>query len=334
MDCGCGLTLHLTVARNLQEHCCQVVRTLISSAYIRNCIHTSAGILDAYLLKSLDGIAQYPNAETMYIVKCRNGTKICMFQRDHFETNPSTGKPEFTISLGRYSPHDPAALKLVAIMKEAGVLSSTNEQKTAHTISKIGIGLSGVDGLEGLEGDAGNAARLLAEGSVHTDALFVQVFESALDNATLIDYMAKLGRSSGTPYPLVYDAVINCLGWKHDQALYGHQAAHGGSGSDSSGGSDAHAAASLPWMQQNGKYPIMSSEYESRNIPGMYFAGQLGHGKDFRRAAGGFIHGFRYTTRALHRILEARYHSTPWHGASFAAVQDWNGKDVGLQEFG
>ena len=27
---------------------------------------------------------------------------------------------------------------------------------------------------------------------------------------------------------------------------------------------------------------------------GLYFAGCLSHGKDFKRAAGGFIHGFRY----------------------------------------
>ena len=45
----------------------------------------------------------------------------------------------------------------------------------------------------------------------------------------------------------------------------------------------------------------------SVNVPGMYFAGTLAHGKDWKRAAGGFIHGFRYTARALHRILEAKY---------------------------
>ena len=46
-------------------------------------------------------------------------------------------------------------------------------------------------------------------------------------------------------------------------------------------------------MQGNKKYAVMTDEYESINVPGMYFAGQLAHGKDFRRSAGGFIHGFR-----------------------------------------
>ena len=38
----------------------------------------------------------------------------------------------------------------------------------------------------------------------------------------------------------------------------------------------------------------------------------LGHGKDFKRSAGGFIHGFRYTARALFRTLSAKYEDTPW----------------------
>eukprot|EP01052_Picozoa_sp_SAG31_P026268 SAG31_NODE_2368_length_5854_cov_19.043440_7_plen_126_part_00 len=44
----------------------------------------------------------------------------------------------------------------------------------------------------------------------------------------------------------------------------------------------------------------------------MHFAGTLAHGKDWRRASGGFIHGFRYTARALHRQLEMKHHNQPW----------------------
>jgi hypothetical protein len=43
----------------------------------------------------------------------------------------------------------------------------------------------------------------------------------------------------------------------------------------------------------------------------MYFTGQLGHGKDHKRAAGGFIHGMRYVSRALFRVLESKYRSNP-----------------------
>ncbi|MER6585844.1 NAD(P)-binding domain-containing protein [Micromonospora chalcea] len=34
--------------------------------------------------------------------------------------------------------------------------------------------------------------------------------------------------------------------------------------------------------------------------------------RDFKRSTNGFIHGFRYGVRALHRILGARHHDTPW----------------------
>ena len=43
----------------------------------------------------------------------------------------------------------------------------------------------------------------------------------------------------------------------------------------------------------------MNGGYESTNVPGLYFAGTLSHGLDWKRAAGGFIHGFRYTAQAL-----------------------------------
>jgi hypothetical protein len=59
----------------------------------------------------------------------------------------------------------------------------------------------------------------------------------------------------------------------------------------------------------------MNDDYESINVPGMYFAGALAHGKDFKRAAGGFIHGFRYTAKALFHVLSERHHEEPWPGA-------------------
>jgi hypothetical protein len=54
-----------------------------------------------------------------------------------------------------------------------------------------------------------------------------------------------------------------------------------------------YSADTTPLMQPAAKYAYMTSEYESVNVPGMFFAGQLGHGKDHKRSAGGFIHGFR-----------------------------------------
>lgn len=39
----------------------------------------------------------------------------------------------------------------------------------------------------------------------------------------------------------------------------------------------------------------MTPDYESADVPGMYFVGSAAHSLDYRQASGGFIHGFRYT---------------------------------------
>jgi hypothetical protein len=44
----------------------------------------------------------------------------------------------------------------------------------------------------------------------------------------------------------------------------------------------------------------------------MYAAGTLTQVLDFRHGTSGFIHGFRYGVRALHKVLESRYHDQPW----------------------
>ena len=43
------------------------------------------------------------------------------------------------------------------------------------------------------------------------------------------------------------------------------------------------------------KFPAIKHNYESVVTPGIFFAGAVSHSLDFRKSAGGFIHGFRYT---------------------------------------
>jgi hypothetical protein len=56
----------------------------------------------------------------------------------------------------------------------------------------------------------------------------------------------------------------------------------------------------------------MTAAYESTNVAGLYFAGALSHALDFGQSAGGFIHGFRYTSRALTRYLNVQNHGGAW----------------------
>lgn len=71
-----------------------------------------------------------------------------------------------------------------------------------------------------------------------------------------------------------------------------------------------------PQMDDKNKYPLLTPSYESVNAAGVYYAGTLGHSRDWRKSSGGFIHGFRYTARALHRWLELAHESNYHYYAS------------------
>ena len=57
-------------------------------------------------------------------------------------------------------------------------------------------------------------------------------------------------------------------------------------------------------------------------MPGLYFTGTLTQQRDFKRSTSGFIHGFRYGTRALYRILAQRHHGADWPAEKVAATPD------------
>jgi len=92
-----------------------------------------------------------------------------------------------------------------------------------------------------------------------------------------------------------YDRVIRCLGFKFDFSIF-----------------DNTTKPKPARGSRAKKYPAVKPSYESTTIPRLYFAGTNTHSVDIRRSAGGFIHGFRYTARALHRELEWRNHNVTW----------------------
>src|SRR6185436_11166726 len=101
---------------------------------------------------------------------------------------------------------------------------------------------------------------------------------------------------------LVYDRVILCTGFRFDSSFFDEDC--------------------RPELTINDRFPSLTCEWESTNVPGMYFAGTLTQSRDFKKNASGFIHGFRYNTRALFRMLEARYHARPWPAAEVAPTVD------------
>ena len=137
-----------------------------------------------------------------------------------------------------------------------------------------------------------------------------------------VEEFAEFGRQTGGPYPLTYDHVILCLGVQHDMQFYDESTSKFTTKLPllvmcGSVLNDRLRVLLVPMMQPNKKYPVMTHEYESLNQPGLYFAGALTHGKDFKRSAGGLVHGLRYTARAMFHILRAKYEDTPWPSTDF-----------------
>ncbi|GAA3237749.1 NAD(P)-binding domain-containing protein [Nonomuraea helvata] len=89
-----------------------------------------------------------------------------------------------------------------------------------------------------------------------------------------------------------YDRVILCTGFRFDASLFGDGC--------------------RPELVINDRFPALTPAYESVNVPDLHFAGTITQSRDFKHGTSGFIHGFRYGVRALHRVLESRYHDVPW----------------------
>ena len=100
------------------------------------------------------------------------------------------------------------------------------------------------------------------------------------------------GRASEFVRELRYDRVILCTGFRFDDSIF--------------------APGCWPELVIDDRFPDQTSEWRSTNVDHLYFAGTLMQVRDFKKSTSGFIHGFRYCIRALHRILEDKYHGVPW----------------------
>ncbi|XP_064478427.1 FAD-dependent oxidoreductase domain-containing protein 2-like [Ornithodoros turicata] len=101
------------------------------------------------------------------------------------------------------------------------------------------------------------------------------------------------------PIRQAYDVVIRCLGFDYDDSMF--------------------SKSSMPvrGTGATSHYPRVSHTYESINVRGLFFLGAVTHSLDFEKSSGGFIHGFRYTVQALHRLLEYSRHGNPWPSKTF-----------------
>ncbi|MGC5053229.1 NAD(P)-binding domain-containing protein [Micromonospora sp. DT48] len=101
---------------------------------------------------------------------------------------------------------------------------------------------------------------------------------------------------------LWYDRVLACTGFAFDASIFDDSC--------------------RPALAIKDRFPAQTPQWESVNVAGLYFAGTLSQERDFKRSTSGFIHGFRYGVRALHKILERRYDDTPWPSEKLDATAE------------
>ena len=103
--------------------------------------------------------------------------------------------------------------------------------------------------------------------------------------------------AQGQRWQLDVDRLVLCTGFQFDDSIF-------------------QTDSCRPAIE--GRLPKMTREWESVNVPGLFFAGTLMQSRDYRRSFSAFIHGFRYAVQCLARILDRKYHRLPFAGESFA----------------
>jgi len=102
----------------------------------------------------------------------------------------------------------------------------------------------------------------------------------------------RYSHAQGEVEELVYDRVLMCTGFRFDDSIF--------------------AAGVAPRLCYDGRFPEQTAQWESTNVPGLFFGGTLMQARDYKKTTSAFIHGFRYNMRCLFHVLEERYHGGSW----------------------
>jgi thioredoxin reductase len=117
----------------------------------------------------------------------------------------------------------------------------------------------------------------------------IESIERTDDGRLLLRF--QYSHAHGQRWQLAADRVILCCGFRSDLSVFD--------------------ASCRPQTCHEGRFPALTSAWESVNVPGLYFAGTIMQSRDYKRSFSGFIHGFRYNIRFLAAVFAERYHQQP-----------------------
>ncbi|CAJ1367150.1 unnamed protein product [Effrenium voratum] len=269
------------------------VRLAYQTHYVGDIRAGRTTILDTYLLKSLDVFdfdAMLDNK--MVVIPCK-GSRRCIWLASIDLCADDTCRERFF-----------EATQNLEFMLLMGRIASQHEPQVRELLERLAPGEEGqgwqLDMAEQLDPKiesffSKNSYPSTVDPMVYNGSYTWVMVKSGLlrRNAELMDAMADFRMkyaAKHTRYPV--DHVVRCFGWTMDTNML-----------DSS---------TRPEMVDNGKYPKISDTFEVQGVPGFFAAGTIAHSLDFRKSAGGFIHGFRYTARCLFRFLEEKNFGVAW----------------------
>lgn len=106
---------------------------------------------------------------------------------------------------------------------------------------------------------------------------------------------AEMTAAEGHQIVLTYDHVIACTGFQFDNSIFAEDI--------------------QPSLRHFDKFPVMTGEWESENVEGLFFAGTIMQSCDYKKTMSGFIHGFRHNVKCLAELIVARL-----NGADYPTV--------------
>eukprot|EP00746_Dinoflagellata_sp_MGD_P154231 gnl/MRDRNA2_/MRDRNA2_84707_c0_seq1.p1 gnl/MRDRNA2_/MRDRNA2_84707_c0~~gnl/MRDRNA2_/MRDRNA2_84707_c0_seq1.p1 ORF type:complete len:765 (+),score=135.09 gnl/MRDRNA2_/MRDRNA2_84707_c0_seq1:161-2455(+) len=287
------------------------VRFAWQTHYVGDIRAGRTNILDNYFLKSLDGLEfeTLTPPSRLGVLPCLNNQRClfplsrqdCVDNKCKKEHNRGGQNLDYMVQLLDYREGTAVETYIRKALEKHAILKPNADKLHWHNKYQ-GVDISTNQGSEidtGDESDNEKAKAALLNAGVDLDvfsgmdANIVVSTKVLRENKALMDIFAALRSrfgDSNNRYPVHH--VVRAFGWVMDKSIF-----------DSS----------IPLeTTHHGKYPSITPMYEAKGVPGLYFAGTLCHGLDFRHSSGGFIHGFRYTARTLFNSLEEKNFGIQW----------------------